>query len=165
MLAQFKLIREYEFTERGDRIGWVEGIDGKNHLTLYIENGRILDYPNKPCAPVEIAKIHKGDFRMTPNQNPIIAGVAAEDMAAIEKIARDHGLIQDDTSAQRVASMACVSLPTCPLAMAEAERYLPDAVTRLEGVLAQHGSADEQIIFRIDVQMVVGVQCLPKLGW
>lgn len=149
--TQFQAIRAYEFTERGDRIGWVEGIDDKNHLTLYIENGRILDYPNKSlktgCA--EIARIHKGDFRITPNQNLIVAGVAAQDMYAIEKIARDHGLIQDEISQQRIASMACVSLPTCPLAMAEAERYLPDAVTRLEGLLAQHGVADEQIIFRI----------------
>lgn len=147
----FQPIRDYAFTERGDRIGWVEGIDGKNHLTLFIENGRILDYPNKMlktgCA--EIAKIHKGDFRMTPNQNLIVAGVAASDMATIEQLARDHGLIQDNTSKQRIASMACVSLPTCPLAMAEAERYLPDAVTRLEGLLAKHGLEDEQIIFRI----------------
>ena len=148
---KFQASRPYEFTERGDRIGWVSGIDGKNHLTLFIENGRILDYPNQHlktgCA--EIAKIHKGDFRMTPNQNLIVAGVATEDMAAIEKIARDHGLIQDKLSQQRIASMACVSLPTCPLAMAEAERYLPDAVTRLEGLLAQHGVAEEEIIFRI----------------
>ena len=71
--------RAYEFTGRGDRFGWVEGIDGKYHLTVFIENGRILDYPGKTlktgCA--EIAKIHKGDFRLTANQNLIIAGVAA----------------------------------------------------------------------------------------
>lgn len=143
--------RDYEFTARGDRIGWVKGVDNKHHLTLFIENGRILDYPEKPlktgCA--EIAKIHKGDFRMTANQNLIVAGVAEEDKAQIEEIARSHGLIQDELSQQRENSMACVSLPTCPLAMAEAERYLPSAVTELEQILSKHGVADEHIVFRV----------------
>lgn len=148
---QFAASRQYEFTGRGDRFGWVEGVDGKHHLTLFIENGRILDYPGKPlktgCA--EIARVHKGDFRLTANQNLIIAGVASEDKANIERLARDHGLLQDDVSLQRVNSMACVSLPTCPLAMAEAERYLPGAVTELEQLLDKHGLAEEHIIFRV----------------
>ena len=143
--------KPYEFTQRGDRFGWVEGIDGKFHLTVFIENGRILDYPGKTlktgCA--EIAKIHKGDFRLTANQNLIIAGVPADQKEAIEALAKEHGLIQPDTSNQRLDSMACVSLPTCPLAMAEAERYLPDAVTELEGILAKHNVASDSIIFRV----------------
>jgi Sulfite reductase, beta subunit (hemoprotein) len=75
---QFGDIRPYEFTGRGDRIGWVKGIDKQWHLTLFIENGRILDYPGKPLKTglAEIAKIHKGDFRLTANQNLIVAGVA-----------------------------------------------------------------------------------------
>ena len=143
--------RPYEFTTRGDSFGWVEGIDGKYHLTLFIENGRILDYPGKTlktgCA--EIAKIHTGDFRLTANQNLIVAGVPAEDKEKIGALAREHGLIAPETSNQRLDSMACVALPTCPLAMAEAERYLPDAVTELEGLLAKHGLADDSIIFRV----------------
>ena len=143
--------RPYEFTERGDRFGWVEGIDGKFHLTVFIENGRILDYPGKTlktgCA--EIAKIHKGDFRLTANQNLIIAGVAPENKAQIEALAKEHGLIAPEISNQRLDSMACVALPTCPLAMAEAERYLPDAVTELEGILNKHGLAQDSIIFRV----------------
>ncbi|MGF1733399.1 assimilatory sulfite reductase (NADPH) hemoprotein subunit [Photobacterium kasasachensis] len=144
--------RPYEFTDRGDRIGWVEGIDGKHHLALFIENGRLLDYPGKPLKTgmAEIAKVHKGDFRMTANQNLIVAGVAAKDKDNIEKIARDHGLIDDGVSEQRKNSMACVSLPTCPLAMAEAERFLPDFVTDVEGILAKHGLAeDDNIILRV----------------
>ena len=139
--------RPYEFTERGDRFGWVEGIDGKFHLTVFIENGRILDYPGKTlktgCA--EIAKIHKGDFRLTANQNL----VAPENKAQIEALAKEHGLIAPEISNQRLDSMACVALPTCPLAMAEAERYLPDAVTELEGILNKHGLAQDSIIFRV----------------
>ncbi|MGF1716096.1 assimilatory sulfite reductase (NADPH) hemoprotein subunit [Photobacterium chitinilyticum] len=144
--------RPYEFTDRGDRIGWVEGIDGKHHLALFIENGRLLDFPGKPLKTgmAEIAKVHKGDFRMTANQNLIVAGVAAKDKGKIEKIARDHGLIDDGVSEQRKNSMACVSLPTCPLAMAEAERFLPDFVTDVEAVLAKHGLADDDnIILRV----------------
>lgn len=147
----FQESRPFEFTERGDRFGWVEGIDGNYHLTVFIENGRILDYPGKTlktgCA--EIAKIHKGDFRLTANQNLVIAGVAPADKEKVEALAREHGLIAPAVSNQRLDSMACVSLPTCPLAMAEAERYLPDAVTELEGLLAKHGLADDSVIFRV----------------
>lgn len=144
--------RPYEFTERGDRIGWVEGIDGKHHLTLFIENGRLLDYPGKPLktGAAEIAKIHKGDFRMTANQNLIVAGVPASEKGKIEKIARDHGLIDDGVSEQRKNAMACVSLPTCPLAMAEAERFLPEFVTDIEQLLEKHSlPKDDNIILRV----------------
>ncbi|PSU98854.1 sulfite reductase subunit beta [Photobacterium leiognathi subsp. mandapamensis] len=150
--VKFEGSRPYEFTDRGDRIGWVEGIDGKHHLALFIENGRLLDYPNKllKTGVAEIAKVHQGDFRMTANQNLIVAGVLAKDKQKIEKIARDHGLIDDGVSEQRKNSMACVSLPTCPLAMAEAERFLPEFVTDVEGILEKHGlEKDENIILRV----------------
>ena len=130
--------RPYEFASRGDRFGWVKGVDGKHHLTLYLLSGRILDYPNRPLKTGlrKIAEIHKGDFRMTANQNLVIAGVPANQRKKIEKIARDHGLIDDFQTPQLKNSMACVSLPTCPLAMAEAERFLPDLVHQVEGLLA-----------------------------
>lgn len=148
---QFAESRPYEFTGRGDRFGWVDGIDGKQHLTLFIENGRILDFPGKPLKTGlrEIARIHKGDFRLTANQNLIIAGVPKKDKAKIEKLALAHGLIDNTLSEQRKDSMACVALPTCPLAMAEAERFLPGFVTEIEGVLAKHGVTDDSIIFRV----------------
>ncbi|WP_278182968.1 assimilatory sulfite reductase (NADPH) hemoprotein subunit [Vibrio misgurnus] len=144
--------RAYEFTSRGDRIGWVAGIDGKHHLTLFIENGRLLDFPGKPLKTgvAEIARVHQGDFRMTANQNLIVAGVAADQKALIEQIARRHGLIDDGVSEQRIHSMACVSFPTCPLAMAEAERFLPSFVTEVEGILAKHAlPKEEKIILRV----------------
>ncbi len=143
--------RSYEFTSRGDNIGWVAGVDGKHHLTLFIENGRLLDYLNKPLKTgvAKIAKVHKGDFRMTANQNLIVAGVAEADKAQIEKLARQHGLMDETVSSQRENSMACVAFPTCPLAMAEAERYLPQLVTDVETILAKHDVADESIILRV----------------
>ncbi|HIF9134805.1 TPA: assimilatory sulfite reductase (NADPH) hemoprotein subunit [Photobacterium damselae] len=150
--VSFAPSRPYEFIERGDRIGWVQGIDGYEHLTLFIENGRLLDFPDKPLKTgvAEIAKIHQGDFRMTANQNLIVAKVPLSEKARIEKIARDHGLISDGVSEQRKNSMACVSLPTCPLAMAEAERFLPSFVTDVEQILQRHGlPTDDNIILRV----------------
>ncbi|ALO36225.1 sulfite reductase subunit beta [Colwellia sp. MT41] len=143
--------RPYKFTTRGDSFGWVAGIDGKYHLTLFIENGRILDFDSKTLKTGmrEIAKIHQGDFRLTANQNLIVAGVAEADKAAIEQLAREHGLINDSLSNQRKNSMACVSFPTCPLAMAEAERYLPGLVDDVEAILTKNGLKDESIILRV----------------
>lgn len=147
----FEPVRPYAFTSRGDRFGWVEGIDGKHHLTLFIENGRVLDFPGKPLKTglAEIAKIHQGDLRMTANQNLIIAGVPLEQKAQIEQLARQYGLLDDSHSEQRKNSMACVSFPTCPLAMAEAERYLPELVTKVEGLLSKNDVADDHIVLRV----------------
>ncbi|TKE89442.1 assimilatory sulfite reductase (NADPH) hemoprotein subunit [Vibrio kanaloae] len=150
--VEFSESRPYEFTGRGDRIGWAEGIDGKHHLALFIENGRLLDFPGKALKTgvAEIAKIHKGDFRMTANQNLIIAGVATNQKAKIEKLARQYGLMDDAVSEQRKNSMACVAFPTCPLAMAEAERFLPEFVTDVEDILKKHGLPEEDnIILRV----------------
>ncbi|MEM0550623.1 MULTISPECIES: assimilatory sulfite reductase (NADPH) hemoprotein subunit [Aeromonas] len=148
---QFGEVRPYEFTSRGDRFGWVEGIDGKHHLTLFIENGRLLDFPGKPLKTgmLEIAKVHQGDFRLTANQNLIIAGVPAAEKTRIEELARQYGLLDDGVSEQRKQSMACVALPTCPLAMAEAERMLPAFVTEFEGLLSKHELANDAIVFRV----------------
>ena len=147
---KFEPIRPYEFTTRGDRIGWVKGIDDKWHLTLFIENGRLLDYPGRPLKTgiAEIAKVHQGDFRLTANQNLIVAGVPEADKPNIEALARSHGLMENVT-AQRENSMACVAFPTCPLAMAEAERFLPDFVTRVEGLMTSHGVGNEHIVLRV----------------
>ncbi|WP_028863220.1 assimilatory sulfite reductase (NADPH) hemoprotein subunit [Psychromonas aquimarina] len=141
----------YEFTERGDRIGWVKGIDNKWHLTVFIENGRILDFDGKPLKSGlnKIAKVHQGTFRMTANQNLVIAEVDESQKDTIEKMARECGLIDDGTTDQRKYSMACVALPTCPLAMAEAERYLPGLTDDVEELLAKHGIAKDKIILRI----------------
>ena len=151
MGIKFEPIRPYHFTTRGDRIGWVKGEEGNWHLTLYIENGRLIDTDDKPLKTGmrEIAKIHKGDFRLTANQNLIVAGVAPKDKAKIEKLAREYGLISDTVTKQRENSMACVSLPTCPLAMAEAERFIPGLIDRVDAIMAKHGMADEHIVLRV----------------
>ena len=146
----FEPIRPYEFTTRGDRFGWIKGIDNKWHLTLFVENGRLLDYPDRPLKTgmLEIAKVHQGDFRLTANQNLIVAGVPESEKDRIELIARQHGLMEN-VSAQRENSMACVAFPTCPLAMAEAERFLPAFVTKVEEIMHGHGVDEEHIVLRV----------------
>lgn len=143
--------KPYRFTQRGDQFGWKKGIDQQWHLTLFIENGRLLDYPEKPIKTgvAEIAKIHQGDFRLTANQNLIIANVPSSQKITIEKIARKYGLIDDNVSLQRQHAMACVSYPTCPLAMAEAERFLPNFITTIEQILNKNQLSHEYIILRV----------------
>lgn len=151
MGARFEPIRPYTFTSRGDRIGWVQGEEGNWHLTLYIENGRLLDYPGRPLKTGmrEIAKVHQGDFRLTANQNLIVANVPPTEKERIETIAREHGLISDRVTPQRENSMACVSLPTCPLAMAEAERFLPQFTDKLDALMSKHDLSDDHVVLRI----------------
>ncbi|MEM7208756.1 MAG: assimilatory sulfite reductase (NADPH) hemoprotein subunit [Pseudomonadota bacterium] len=146
MNYRFEESRPYELTERGDRIGWIKGKDGLWHLTLFVENGRLLGKRKQGVA--EIAAIHRGDFRLTANQNLIVAGVPAGEKDAIENIAREFQLMEDSTQ-QRQRAMACVALPTCPLAMAEAERYLPEFIGHFETMLEKHGVGDDYIITRI----------------
>jgi len=98
----------------------------------------------------EIAQVHTGEFRLTPNQNLIIARVTAEKRPEIEALLRAHGL--DDTSRPSVlrrSAMACVALPTCGLAMAESERYLPQLITKFEAIMAENGLAEEPITIRM----------------
>lgn len=147
----FEAIKPYEFTHRGDQIGWLKGVDDKWHLTLFIENGRLIDNQQAPLKTgvAEIAKIHHGDFRLTANQNLIVAGVAESEKNKIEAIARQYGLISDSVTPLRQHAMACVSFPTCPLAMAEAERFLPAFTDTLDGLMAKHNISEEHIVVRV----------------
>ena len=144
--------REYEASHSGDRFGWTEGFDGRWHLTLRIESGRIVDSEKQQglTGLREIAKIHQGDFRLTPNQNLIIAGVAANQRDAIDLLVKQCGLDNyQHSSAMRLYALACVAFPTCTLAMAEAERYLPDFLDRVEVILKNYSLEQAPILLRI----------------
>jgi sulfite reductase (NADPH) hemoprotein beta-component len=140
--------RPYAFESTGDRFGWVEGSDGLHHLTLFVENGRLAG--RQMTALRAIAEDHAGDFRLTPNQNVMVCGVPATERARVERVAAEGGLLATrGPSPLRRAAMACVALPTCGLAMAESERYLPHLLERLEGLLAETGLAGEEIVVRM----------------
>lgn len=144
--------RDYRFDHNGDRYGWVEGGDGRWHLTLQIESGRLADVGERRWLSGlrELATVHDGDFRLTCNQNVIVANVAAADRARIDAIVAAHGLdgYRSDSGIRRHA-VACVALPTCGLAMAESERYLPDLLPKLETLLDSHGLRDAPILLRL----------------
>ncbi len=147
----FAASKPYEFTMHSDRYGWVENADGTWNLTLYIEHGRISNLPGKPqmmTGLLKIADVHGGDFRMTATQNLILAQVDAKKKDEIEKLAREYGLLRD-VSVLRQNSMACVAFPTCALAMAEAERYLPDLITKLETIIDKNGLSEQPIVIRM----------------
>ncbi|WP_374319636.1 assimilatory sulfite reductase (NADPH) hemoprotein subunit [Pseudoxanthomonas kaohsiungensis] len=149
----FAAPRAAAFEHNGDRYGWTEGEDGRWHLTLSLPAGRIADRPGAPhlTGLREIANVHRGEFRMTGNQNLVIAGVPAGERKRIDALVRDHGLDAGNRAPTALAraAMACVALPTCGLAMAEAERYLPDFAARLEPLLERHGLRDAPILVRI----------------
>ncbi len=145
-------VRPYEFKDNGDRFGWVEDENGNFHYTLYVEGGRVMDSPAFPIRTGlrEIAKIHGGDFRLTANQNLVIANISAKKRAEVEALLEKYGMHRShERSALRLASIACVALPTCGLALAEAERYLPEVVTELEEELENAGLRHDSITIRM----------------
>lgn len=145
-------VRPYVFEDNGDRYGWVEGENGVHHLTLFIQGGRVLDTAKYPMRTGlrEIAKIHDGDFRLTANQNLMIANVSAEKRPEIERLLEEYGIKDSHLkSGLRLNSLACVALPTCALSLAEAERYLPDLLTELEEVIEEAGLRHDAITIRM----------------
>lgn len=144
--------RPYTFEDHGDRYGWVKGTGGKWHFTLFVENGRIKDESDYLLMTGlrEIAEIHTGDFRLTANQNLIIANVTSAKKKKIEALIAQYGLTDGlRYSALRRNSMACVALPTCGLAMAESERYLPGLLGKIEPLLAENNLTEENIVIRM----------------
>lgn len=144
--------RPYHFDHNGDRYGWVKGSNGKWHFNLFIQNGRVKDEDNYQLMTGlrEIAKVHTGDFRLTANQNLVIGNVSTQKKKKIEELIKEYGLTDGlQNSALRRSSMACVSLPTCGMAMAEAERYLPDLIDKIEPMLEEAGLSDKEIIIRM----------------
>jgi sulfite reductase (NADPH) hemoprotein beta-component len=149
---QLEAVRPYQFDNNGDRYGWLKGSNGKWNLTLYIQSGRIEDKDGYLLMTGlrEIAKVHSGDFRITPNQNLIIGNVSSQKKRKITELVEQYGLNDGaQHSALRRSSLSCVSLPTCGLAMAEAERYLPTLIDKLEPIINEAGLRDKEINIRM----------------
>ncbi len=145
-------VRPFVFDNNGDRYGWVTDQLGNSHLTLFIEGGRVIDRPGFPMRTglKEIAKIHTGDFRLTANQNVMIANVSPAQRPLIEALVEKYGLEDGKKrSALRLNALACVALPTCALSLAEAERFLPTLITELEQSLEEVGLRHDAITIRM----------------
>jgi len=145
-------VRSYQFTATNDSYGWHKALDGTNFLTLFVETGRIKDAGNlrqKTGLRRVAEKFTNIEFRLTANQNVIIANISEADKAAINALLAEHGVkTENQASILRAAAMACPALPTCGLALAESERMLPGLVDRIDAVCAEVGLAGEEIIIR-----------------
>lgn len=149
---KFEPARPYTFTTIEDPHGWHECADGTWFYGLHILSGRIKDVGGWPMKTAlrEIARIHEGDFRLTPSQNLTISGVSAAKKAEINAILEKHGLSHENNrSSLRLNALSCVALPTCGLALAESERALPEILQKFETVLDEAGLREDAISLRI----------------
>ncbi|MPQ26743.1 assimilatory sulfite reductase (NADPH) hemoprotein subunit [Bacillus paralicheniformis] len=144
--------KPYHFEHNGDRYGWVKGVKGRWHFTMFIEGGRVTDYDDYKLMTGlrEIAKVHTGDIRLTANQNLIIANVTSQKKKKISELIEQFGLTDGrHYTALRRSSIACVALPTCGLAMAEAERYLPKLIDKIDEIVEENGLKNEEMTIRM----------------
>ena len=145
--------RTYLFTQRTDHYGWHQNHLGNWFYTVFVESGRILDEEGAALKTgfLEVAKTGKANFRFSCNQNVILGDIRSEDKATVEAILQQHGIIQhtDNAGAVRKTAVACVAFNTCPLALAEAQRYLPSLITKMEPLLEKYGLQEEGISVRM----------------
>ena len=148
---QFEEPRPYEFKSNIDTFGWQKDEFGFNHFTFFIENGRIEDTAEylMKTGLREIAKVHKGEFRLTGNQHLCLSGVHDDELDRITNMMKQYKLDNVQFSGLRLSSSACVAFPTCGLAMAESERYLPQLITKLEDCLEENGLKQDSIVMRM----------------
>ncbi len=146
-------VADYTFNSRKDHFGWHPNHEGLWYYTAFVENGRILDEGNiqLKTALLEIAKTGKANFRFTCNANVIISDVAEADKKEIDTLLATYGVARNTevSSVIRKNAMACVAFPTCPLALAEAQRYLPSLIDKIEGLLQKNALGNEEIIIRM----------------
>lgn len=147
----FNKERPFEFKSNIDTFGWQKDETGLNHFTFFIENGRIEDTPEfrMKTGLREIAKVHKGEFRLTGNQHLILSNVKDDDVPAMKSLMKEYKLDNIQFSGLRLSSSACVAFPTCGLAMAESERYLPVLISKLEACLEESGLRQDSIVMRM----------------
>jgi sulfite reductase (NADPH) hemoprotein beta-component len=148
---KFEEARPFHFDSNVDTFGWQKDEEGKWHFTMFIENGRIEDTAEFPMKTGlnEIAKVHKGEFRLTGNQHLILSRVDEADLPQMKEMLAKYKLDNTNFSALRLSSSACVAFPTCGLAMAESERYLPVLISKLESTIEEAGLRQDSIVMRM----------------
>jgi sulfite reductase (NADPH) hemoprotein beta-component len=148
---KFEKPRPFKFQSNIDTFGWQKDENGLNHFTFFIENGRVEDTAEFPMKTGlrEIAKVLEGEFRLTGNQHLIASNITDEQLPQIKELMAKYKLDNVQFSGLRLSSSACVAFPTCGLAMAESERYLPELITKLEGVIEENGMRQDSIVMRM----------------
>jgi sulfite reductase (ferredoxin) len=135
-----------------DHLGWHEQGDGRLYLGIFIENGRIADVDGvrSRTGLRKIVDELRPQVRLTAQQNVILAGIDPADRPRVEALMAEHGIAAVETISHAIRnSMACPAIPTCGLAVAEAERALPSLIRTLATLLDELGLADERISFRM----------------
>ncbi len=149
----FQPARPFYFKDRSDDYGWKQNHKGLWYYTAFVENGRVLNENGLllKTAFLEIAQARKANFRFTCNQNLIVSDVLEEDKPFVHQVLDKYGIIVHTTNASNVRkqSVACVAFNTCPLALAEAQRYMPHLITRIEDLMNKHGIGNESIVMRM----------------
>jgi sulfite reductase (NADPH) hemoprotein beta-component len=144
--------KPFKFTSMGDLYGWNKQTDGRWFLTLFVQTGRVKDVPGhtlKTALRQVAEKYPHLEFRLTTNQNIILANVPESDRAAINALLVEHGIkTEKQASVLNLAALACPALPTCGLALAESERMLPGLIDRIEKLCSDLGLGGEEIIIR-----------------
>lgn len=147
--------REFKIESNIDYFGWIKDERGLNHFTAFIENGRIEDTVELPqkTGLRKIAQLltkkESGEFRLTGNQHIVISNILDKDIQDVKDLLEKYKLSNVDFSALRLSSSSCVAFPTCGLAMAEAERYLPELITKLENSLEEFGLRHDSVVMRM----------------
>lgn len=155
--SKFEEPKPFEIKDNVDHFGWVTDETGTHHFTCFIENGRVEDTPDLPqkTGLKKIAEYFQtrpgsqGTFRLTGNQHVLISTVSDEELPTVKQIMKDYKLDNTNFSGLRLSSAACVAFPTCGLAMAESERYLPVLVSKLEEALEEYGLRHDSIVMRM----------------
>ncbi|KAF3991089.1 hypothetical protein FT663_01788 [Candidozyma haemuli var. vulneris] len=153
---KFEEPKQFEIKSNIDYFGWVKDEEGYNHFTAFVENGRIEDTPELPqktglktIAKWLLDNKKSGEFRLTGNQHIVLSRIADEDLQTIKDLLAKYSLDNTDFSGLRLSSSSCVALPTCGLAMAESERYLPELIGKLETALEDYGLRHDSVVMRM----------------
>lgn len=145
--------RPFEFSQRKDHFGWQRNHEGRWYYTAFVETGRVTDDQNMKLksALYAIAESGKATFRFTCNQNIVVADVAEADKAFVDDLLQQFGVIAftESSGAMRRSAIACVAFNTCPLALAEAQRYLPSLIGKIEPLLLKYGLEKDDISIRM----------------
>jgi sulfite reductase (NADPH) hemoprotein beta-component len=140
--------KPYKFTTTQDLLGWHKATDGRWFLGLFVNMGRVKDAQKTALRQVA-EKFPHIEFRLSANQNVLLANASDADKVAISAVLATAGVkTENQATVLHAASMACPSLPTCGLGLAESERYLPGLIDRLEMVCADLGLGGEEIVIR-----------------
>ena len=138
---------DFDFESTTDRYGWNQDPDGKWNFGLFVEGGRLRTKARS--ALCKIASTVDCQFRLTANQNLVIARIDEDAKSMVQDAFHEFGVDDPSSySALRLNSIACTALPTCSLALAESERYLPSLIDELDNIIDKFDLRDESIAIR-----------------